>query len=74
MRVVSRELITWGTVYERSTSIGSDETIAVSEIDPVTGSALFHVNMWGGESALEMPTFRVYRESEADVTIPWNLP
>ena len=42
-------LITWGGVSGRSPSLGPDETIAVSEVDPVTGSALFHMNMlWGG--------------------------
>ena len=61
-------LITWGGVSGRSPSLGPDETIAVSEVDPVTGSALFHMNMlWGGG-------YRVYRVPEADVKIPWNLP
>ena len=50
-------------------SLGSDETIAVSEVDPdrVT-SALFHMNMWGGGWDFETPS--VYREPEADVKIP----
>ena len=68
-------LIAWGGVEGRSPSLGSDETIAVSEVDPVTGSALFHMNMWGGGiSDLETPTYRVYRVPEADVKIPWTLP
>ena len=69
-------LIAWGGVAGRSPSLGSDETIAVSEVDPdrVTGSALFHMNMWGGGWDFETPTYRVYREPEADVKIPWNLP
>ena len=67
-------LIAWGNVDRRSPSLGSDETIAVSEVDPVTGSALFHMNMWGGISDLETPTYRVYRVPEADVKIPWTLP
>ena len=63
-------LITWGGVAGRSPSLGSDETIEVSEVDPDPDpvSALFHVNMWGAGS------YRVYREPEADIKIPWNLP
>ena len=64
-------LVTWGV---RSMPLATDRaaTIAVSEYDPATGTALFHLHM--SRDGLDVATYRVYREPEADVSIPLNLP
>ena len=64
-------LITWGV---RSRPVGADPgaTIAVSEYDPATGAALFHLHLSRDGSDVE--TYRVYREPEGAVSIPLNLP
>ena len=65
-----RWLITWGTTQNRTVDI--DQIATVSEVDPATGTAHFHLNLSRGGSLAE--SYRVYRESEADVTVPLNLP
>ena len=65
-----RWMIAWGPSEDRSVSV--DQLAAVSEVDPATGTAHFHMNLWRGGAAVE--AHRVYREPEADVTIPLNLP
>ena len=64
-------LITWG---ERARPAGADpdDTIAVSEYDPATGAALFHLHL--SRNGSDAATYRVYREPEAAVPIPLNLP
>ena len=64
-------LITWGV---RSPPAGTDPaaTVAVSEYDPATGTAPFHMHM--SRDGIDAATYRVYREPEAAVSIPLNLP
>ena len=66
----TRWLIAWGQTYGGSVPTG--ETIAVSEVDPDTGTAHFHMHM--SKSHKPAQSYRVYREPEASVRIPLNLP
>ena len=66
-----RWLIAWGGIRLRVTA-PLRELMAVSEVDPATDTALLHVNLAAGGRRAE--TYRVYREPEADVRIPLNLP
>ena len=67
-------LITWGA--RRSLPAADPSTtISVSEYDPATDTELFHMHM--SREGSEVPTYRVYRvyrEPEAAVSIPLNLP
>ena len=65
-------LITWG--YLLNNTAAEDRRLAVSEVDPGTGTALFELNMDAPHSTDLVRTYRVYREPEADVEIPLNLP
>ena len=65
-------LITWG-VRPLHAATDRSAVIAVSEYDPQTGAALFHMQMSSDEYG-DVPTYRVYREREAAVSIPLNLP
>jgi len=66
-------LISWGTKgTTRSGTVTPREAIAISEVDPATGTAHLHVNMTEGDQ--EVWTYRAYRVPERDVTIPLNLP
>ena len=65
-----RWLISWGS--RRTGSVPANETIAVSEVDPATGTVHLHMNMSEGDQVFR--TYRAYRVSETDVDIPWNLP
>ena len=65
-----RWLIAWN--HSRNIKVSLNETIAVSEVDPGTDIAHFHMHMSKDGNAVS--TYRVYREREADVTIPLNLP
>ena len=65
-----RWVITWGAT--RGNTAGLQKMIAISEVDPATGTAHFHLHM--SKSGRSVHTYRVYREREADVPIPLNLP
>ena len=66
-------LITWGTKGNtRSGTVTAQEAIAISEVDPATGSAHLHINMTKGDE--QVRTYRAYRVPERDVSIPLNLP
>ena len=66
-------LFTWGyLLYETDPSLSQEErSIALSETDS-SGAELLRVNAWAGTD--RYMSFRAYRESEADVEIPLNLP
>ena len=65
-------LINWGYLRYADSSLSVEEySIAISEVD-ASGTELLQVKTWKGTSRYS--TFRVYRESEADVEIPLNLP
>ncbi|MDE0228576.1 MAG: aryl-sulfate sulfotransferase, partial [Spirochaetaceae bacterium] len=64
-------LISWGGSAEGRT-VALNRTIAVSEVDPATGTAHLQVNMrTGSEDAW---TYRAYRIADSEVDIPLNLP
>ena len=64
-------LISWGSEATNRT-VTVQQAIAVSEVNPVTGTAHLEVNMYkGGEDAW---SYRVYRVPESAVDIPLNLP
>ena len=63
-------LIAWGRTS--SETADRQEIIAVSEYDPNTGTSVLEMNMSSSKGLYF--TYRVYRESEADVQIPLNLP
>ena len=66
-------LISWGTKgTTRSGTVTPREAIAISEVDPATGTAHLHINMTAGDA--EVWTYRAYRVPESGVTIPLNLP
>ena len=66
-------LISWGTKGNtRSGTVTAQEAIAISEVDPATGSAHLHINMTKGDE--QVRTYRAYRVPEGDVSIPLNLP
>ena len=66
-------LISWGTKGDtRSGTVTPREAIAISEVDPATGTAHLHINMTAGDA--EVWTYRAYRVPESGVTLPLNLP
>ena len=65
-------LISWGWLTEADSSLSvEDYSIAISEVD-ASGTELLQVKAWA--DGYRYSTFRAYRESEADVEIPLNLP
>ena len=64
-------LISWGGSATGRT-VALDRTIAVSEVNPVTGTAHLEVNMYKG--SLDAWSYRVYRVPESAVDIPRYLP
>ena len=65
-------LISWGWLREADSSLSVEErSIVISEVDS-SGTELLQVKAWKDDSRYN--TFRAYRESEADVEIPLNLP
>ena len=64
-----RWLIAWNN---GKGSVPFDERIVLSEVDPETGTAHLHVHM--SKDGRIADTYRVYREPEANVHIPLNLP
>ena len=65
-------LISWGIRDRSSGSVTAQESIAISEVDPETGTAHLHVNMSIGDQ--EAWSYRAYRVPESAVSIPLNLP
>ena len=64
-------LISWGgTAADRTVSV--EETIAVSEVDPDTGTVHLEVNM--SMDRLDAWSYRVYRVPENALALPLNLP
>ena len=70
-RANDRWLITWGGVIVNAT-VGAQELIAISEVDPVTGTVLFELSMF--KSGNPVRTYRLYHQPDAAVRIPLNLP
>ncbi len=67
-------LINWGYLRYADPSLSVEEySIAISEVD-ASGTELLQVKTWEWEGTSRFSTFRAYRESEADVAIPLNLP
>ena len=65
-------LFTWGYLLYADSSLSvAERAIAISEMD-ASGTELLRVNAWAG--SYPYFTFRAYREAEADVAIPLNLP
>ncbi len=65
-------LFTWGyLLYEDPGLSVQERSIALSEVDS-SGVELLRVNAWSGSD--RYVTFRAYREPEADLEIPLNLP
>ena len=65
-----RWLIAWGTRY--SYLIQPDKRIAISEVDPATGTVHLHLNLSSGSA--EWTSYRAYRYPETSISIPTNLP
>lgn len=64
-------LINWGgSASDRTATV--DNTIAVSEVDPDTGTAHMEVTMF--KDSLDAWSYRVYRVPEAALDLPLNLP
>ena len=63
-------LITWGRITGATANL--EEIMAISEVDPDTGTAHFRLHM--SKSNQLARSYRVYREPEASVRIPPNLP
>ena len=67
-------LINWGYLRDADPSLSVEEySIAISEVD-ASSTELLQVKTWEWEGTSRYSTFRAYRESEADVEIPLNLP
>ena len=64
-------LISWGGDAAGRT-VDPDQTIAVSEVDPDTGTAHLELNMYQG--SLDAWSYRAYRVPESEVEILLNLP
>lgn len=63
-------LIAWGNKFDVSVDLKDD--VAITEVDPETGAAVLRLHLSDGST--RALTYRVYREPEADVRIPFNLP
>ena len=66
-------LIAWGGIATGG-MVAADKTIAVSEVDPVTGTVHLEVNLFVGSRDEDAWTYRAYRIPESEVDIPLNLP
>ncbi len=65
-------LFTWGYLLYADPSLSvAERAAAISEMDS-SGTELLRVNAWAG--SYPYFTFRAYRESEADVDLPLNIP
>ena len=64
-------LISWGSEATNRT-VTVQQAIAVSEVNPVTGTAHLEVNMYKGDE--DAWSYRVYRVPESAVDILLNLP
>ena len=64
-------LISWGGAADNRT-VDLDRTIAISEVDPSTGTAHLEVTMYKG--ARDAWSYRAYRVPESALDIPLNLP
>ena len=64
-------LISWGGNATGRT-VALDKTIAVSEVNPETGTVHLEVNMYKGSR--DAWSYRVYRVPESELSIPLNLP
>jgi len=64
-------LISWGGGAEGRT-VKLDKTIAVSEVDPATGTAHLELNLRKGSQ--DAWSYRAYRIPESEVDIPLHLP
>ena len=64
-------LISWGGSATGRT-VALDKTIAVSEVNPVSGTAHLEMNM--RTASEDAWTYRAYRIPESEVDIPLNLP
>ena len=64
-------LISWGGDAAGRT-VDPDQTIAVSEVDPDTGTAHLELNLYQG--SLDAWSYRAYRVPESEVEILLNLP
>jgi hypothetical protein len=62
-------LIAWGDFASPTRS--ADRQIRVSEVDPGSGTAVFELAIYRSSSRV---TYRAYRQSEADLDLPLNLP
>ena len=69
-----RWLITWGGGLFGTSTMSKAGLPSVSEVDPATGTVHFQMNMYLAHGNRYGTTYRVYREREADVRIPLNLP
>ena len=65
-------LITWGGNLRGPDEAQLAEPVAVSEVDPATGTEILRIRMERDGQAYN--TARVYRERESDLAIPLNLP
>ena len=68
-------LIAWGP--SQGSSVRNSEIFSISEVDPYAlpgPAAVFHVHINRADGTGRLTTYRVYREPEADVDIPLNLP
>ena len=67
-------LAAWGD-YQGST-LAANRRVTVSEVDPATDppTVVFALNMARRAPAAETVTYRAYREREADIDVPLNLP
>ena len=63
-------LIAWG--YRSGATVGPQELVSISEVDPDSGTAVFELNM--SKSTHVVESYRAYRVSESAVDIPPNLP
>ena len=64
-------LIAWGTT--EGSTLATSEVAMVTEVD-TGGNAVFHLNVTDGSGTGWLAQYRVYHDSEANVTIPLKLP
>ena len=63
-------LIAWGNKFD--VGVGLKDDVAITEVDPRTGVPVLRLNL--SDDTTRALTYRVYREPEAEVSIPFNLP
>ena len=64
-------LIAWGDFSDAT--VPPEQRVVVSEVDSF-GTAVLELNMFHASTHTETYTYRAYREREADIDIPWDLP